>query len=326
MGYLIFMRLIKFYQLKIPNYRSRILIIMDALVISGGGSKGAFAGGVADFLLNHCGKEYHTFVGTSAGSLIAPLLALGKIEKLKEVFTTVKNRHVFSTNPFIVKKKDGVFHTKINHFNTLRMFLLRRKTFGETKNLRKLIERTLTKADFNLLRAGHKEVIVTVTNLTNGKVEYKSIHECSYDDFCDWMWASSNVVPFMSLVVKNGMEYAGGGFGNYLPVKAAIERGAKEIDAIVLRPQKLIVNNMPSENAFGVLLKTFDFMLNQIGDDDILITNLQSKVRKTRVNCYFTPRVLTENSFIFDPDQMAKWWKEGFEYAKTQSPACYQFD
>jgi predicted patatin/cPLA2 family phospholipase len=299
---------------------------MDALVISGGGSKGAFAGGVADFLMNYCGKEYKTFVGTSAGSLLAPLLALGKIDKLKEVFTSVQNKDVFSTNPFIVRKINGIFHTRINHFNTLRMFLMGRKTFGETKNLRKLIARTFTKSDYNLLRASHKEVIVTVTNLTSGLVEYKSVHGCSYDDFCDWMWASSNVVPFMSLVTKNGMEYADGGFGNYLPVKAAIERGAREIDAIVLRPQNLTVKNMPSENPFGVLLKTFDFMLNQIGNDDILITNLQSRVRRTTVNCYFTPRVLTENSFIFEPEQMSGWWKEGFEYAKSQSPSCYQFE
>lgn len=299
---------------------------MDALVISGGGSKGAFAGGVAEFLLNHCEKEYKMFVGTSAGSLLVPLLALGKVDKLKQVFSNVRNKDVFSTNPFIVRKKDGIIHTKINHFNTLKMFMMGKKTFGETKNLRKLIEKTLTKPEYKQLRNGHKDVIVTVTNLTCGDVEYKSIHECSYDDFCDWMWASSNVVPFMSLVVKDNMEYADGGFGNYLPVKAAIERGAREIDAIVLRPKELNVKNLPSENAFGVLLKTFDFMLNQIGNDDILISNLQSRVRRTSVNCYFTPRILTENSFVFEPEQMATWWREGFEFGRSQSPACYKYE
>ena len=38
---------------------------MKALVISGGGSKGAFAGGVAQYLMRNQGREYDIFVGTS---------------------------------------------------------------------------------------------------------------------------------------------------------------------------------------------------------------------------------------------------------------------
>ena len=53
-----------------------------ALVISGGASKGAFAGGVAQFLCEQ-NKEYRFFVGSSTGSLLVPLLAIGKIERLK---------------------------------------------------------------------------------------------------------------------------------------------------------------------------------------------------------------------------------------------------
>ena len=42
---------------------------MKALVISGGGSKGAFAGGVAQYLIKDCQKKYDIFIGTSAGWL-----------------------------------------------------------------------------------------------------------------------------------------------------------------------------------------------------------------------------------------------------------------
>ncbi|MDG2443864.1 MAG: patatin-like phospholipase family protein, partial [Flavobacteriaceae bacterium] len=38
-----------------------------ALVISGGGSKGAFAGGVAEYLLKEKKKTYDIFLGTSTG-------------------------------------------------------------------------------------------------------------------------------------------------------------------------------------------------------------------------------------------------------------------
>ena len=62
---------------------------MKALVISGGGSKGAFAGGVAEYLVKVCKYQYDIFIGSSTGSLLVPLLSIGEIEKLKKIFTTV---------------------------------------------------------------------------------------------------------------------------------------------------------------------------------------------------------------------------------------------
>ena len=58
---------------------------MRAIVISGGGSKGAFAGGVAQYLIERQQRDYDLFVGTSTGSLLLIHLALQKIEKLHSV-------------------------------------------------------------------------------------------------------------------------------------------------------------------------------------------------------------------------------------------------
>jgi predicted patatin/cPLA2 family phospholipase len=43
---------------------------MRALVISGGGSKGAFAGGVAEHLIRVQGRKYDLYLGSSTGSLL----------------------------------------------------------------------------------------------------------------------------------------------------------------------------------------------------------------------------------------------------------------
>lgn len=48
---------------------------MNALVISGGGSKGAFAGGVAQYLIEELNKDYQLYLGTSTGSLLVSHLA-----------------------------------------------------------------------------------------------------------------------------------------------------------------------------------------------------------------------------------------------------------
>src|SRR5690606_7437016 len=187
---------------------------MRALVISGGGSKGAFAGGVAQYLLEVEKKEYDIFVGTSTGSLLIPHLANGNVEKIHNIYTNVTQRSIFSNNPFVVKKKDGREYVTINHLNVIWQLIKRKRTFGESKNLRKNISRNFSEDDFELLKRKKKEVVVTVSNLSKNRVEYKSINDFKYQDFCDWIWISCNYVPFMSLAEKNGFEYADGGFGS----------------------------------------------------------------------------------------------------------------
>lgn len=73
---------------------------MRALVISGGGSKGVFAGGVAQYLINELHHNYDLFVGTPTGSLLISHLALNKVEKIKEVFTSVNQDSIFSSCPY----------------------------------------------------------------------------------------------------------------------------------------------------------------------------------------------------------------------------------
>jgi NTE family protein len=83
---------------------------MKALVISGGGSKGAFAGGLAEYLITVCKQDYKIFIGSSTESLLVPLLSIGEIEKLKMVFTTVTQNDIFNNCPFLLKK--GEVYTK----------------------------------------------------------------------------------------------------------------------------------------------------------------------------------------------------------------------
>ena len=116
-----------------------------ALVISGGGSKGAFAGGVAQYLMKKENRNYDLFLGTSTGSLMVSHLALGKLDELKELYTNVNQSTIFSNNPFKIKKVSGEKVVSIKHFNVLFNFLKGRKTFGESKNLRRLIKKEITK-------------------------------------------------------------------------------------------------------------------------------------------------------------------------------------
>ena len=293
---------------------------MRALVISGGGSKGAFAGGVAEQLINERGIDYDIFVGSSTGSLLIPHLSLGNIDKIKGIYTNVTQDDIYSTCPFNIKfSDDRNLKVSINHFNTIKMFLKGKKTFGETEALRRTISKTVSAEDFQLIQDSKKKVIVTVSNISRTRVEYKYASDCEYEDFLDWMWASCSFIPFMSLVEKNNYEYADGGFGNYIPIEEAISLGASVVDVIVLNPRRRPQSIIKSSNPFDLLLKSFMFMQKQIAYDDVLMGHLQSIYNKdVKVNFIFTPRLLTPHAFFFDPEQMCEWWKEGVEYARTQ--------
>jgi len=289
-----------------------------ALVISGGGSKGAFAGGVAQYLIQNLGVNYDMFVGSSTGSLLISHLAAGNIEEIKNLYSSTSQPDVFSINPFRIKKKHGYTTVAIKHRNTIKSFLKGSKTFGESKNLLKLVKNNITETMYNDVRS-KKELVVTVSNLTRNKVEYKSNTEENYLDFCDWIWASCNYVPFMSILEKNGCQYADGGFGSLVPISEAIKRGAKEIDVIVLETEINYINRIPAKNPFTVLFDTFDFLIEHVEKHNITIGKLLAEQKKVKLNFYYTPMVLTTNSLVFDPNQMKKWWQDGYSYAQKRS-------
>ena len=292
---------------------------MKALVISGGGSKGAFAGGVAQHLIQEEKKEYDLFIGTSTGSLMVTHLALGKVEELKDIYSNVDQSTIFSSCPFRIKKFRGHQIVSINHRTTLRNFLRGSKTFGESGNLRKMIERQVTNEHLKEVLERKKKLLVTVSNLTLNQIEFKALEEESFSDFRDYIWGSSNFVPFMSLLTKNSCEYADGGFANLVPIREAIRRGATEIDAIVLETEVPQLNRLPSRNPFDLITHLFNFMLIHIEKSNISIGKLEAENQNVKLNMFYTPTVLTTNSLIFDRERMRRWWKQGYEYARKKN-------
>lgn len=291
---------------------------MRALVISGGGSKGAFAGGVAQYLIQEKKRNYDLFLGTSTGSLLIPHLAAGNIQKIYDIYTNVTQRKIFSINPFIVKKKEGREYVTINYLNTIWQFIRQRRTFGESKALRRNIRKNFSHRDFDELKNNVKDVVVTVSNLSRNRVEYKSIHEFEYDDFCDWIWISCNYIPFMSLAKKDGFEYADGGLGCVVPIREAIKRGATEVDAIILEAENMEYNKVLGKNPFSLMVNLFGFLLDQVEYHDIVEGKLAALNKKVKLNIYYTPTKLTENSLVFNRKAMTQWWQQGYEYAEKR--------
>lgn len=292
---------------------------MRALVISGGGSKGAFAGGVAQYLLEQEGHHYDLFLGTSTGSLLIPYLALGKAERIHALYTSVNQDKIFNVNPFVIKKKNGIDMVSINHFNVIKQFFKGKRTFGESHALLDYIKKNFPISEFQELKEKGTDVIVTVTNISLNRVEYKSIKDYDYNEFCQWIWISCNYIPFMSLVSKDGFEYGDGGFSSLVPIREAINRGATEVDVIILETETKLEPKIIGKNPFSLIVDLFQTLLDQVEKHNITIGKLAAKNKDAKLNLYYTPTHLTDNALIFNKEQMKEWWDQGYEYAKNRS-------
>jgi len=289
-----------------------------ALVIGGGGSKGAYAGGVIQYLLEDQKKDYDLYVGTSTGSLLAPLTSIRELKSLKKGYTSITSDDIFSLNPF---NEDG----GVNKWNAFKRFLLRKKTLGETDNLRKLIKTYFKEKHFEKLYKSDKEVIAVVANLTDKRPEYKSSNDNKYEDFVDWLWASCNAPIFTSIVEKDDNQYADGAIYEHIPVQVAIENGATEIDVIVLSPEGFgVVKRSKVDSILQYFFRLMDIMQRKIAKDNIDLNKLNSQGREISIHIYYTPYRLTENSLIFDKEQMNSWWDEGYINAKSGNVKKYK--
>jgi NTE family protein len=220
------------------------------LVVSGGGARGAWGVGVVSVLYQMNGG-YRAVFGTSTGSLMAPFIILQKFDELEQIYGNISQSDIFNQNPFKLTCDCTNFtaSTKIRGFKAVVRFIFGKKTFGESKNLLKLIHQKLTQDDYNLLidyyHAYQAMFAVAVTNTRTGNVEIKTDtgytkSRDDYDRLCRWIWASANEPIFMSYVRMDSSYYVDGGVREVIPIQDALQYAISnsQIDSV-----EVIVNN-----------------------------------------------------------------------------------
>lgn len=277
-----------------------------ALVISGGGSFGAFAGGLATKMYE---KEYRwsRFYGTSTGALLNTLIAPNEYELLKQVYTNVENKDIFSKPPFNQKGR-------LNILRALLQTIRGKTSIGNASNLLKLIKRTYTeKIHDNTINSG-KVVCACVTNYTKGRSEFAYNINLPYDKFVLHTFASASVPLAMDLVKISGDEYMDGGVMEHVPLQQAINDGADVVDVIVLRPNySEVPDNWKSNNVLNVTMRSIDLMMKEISESDLVLGRLKNTYNKNvQINIFYIPNDLKGNSLVFDKKMMKEWWDYGY--------------
>lgn len=288
--------------------------VKNALIISGGGTRASWGAGFAKGLAES-GKEYEIIGGTSAGALIMSSVALNQFEELETLFNTITNDDVYNVNPI---KSNGKIKTLKSFWRTIFGY----SSIGESKNLRKLIEKIFTKKDYQELIELQKEIFCVVTNLNNSEASIKTNKNTTYTDLLDWIWASASVPVLMAPVEKDSQIWADGGLIDNVPIDEAIIEGSKHIDIIALfaeEPAKWEYSN----KLHDIVGRTSKIVISSTFRDNIIIGQLMSQLEEgTVLNIHYMSREdadFLSNLYSFDNTFLSEGFQRGYEAFKNET-------
>jgi predicted acylesterase/phospholipase RssA len=283
-----------------------------ALIISGGGARGAWGVGVAKGLVEHEQKSYTTVIGTSTGSLMGPLVLAERFDELVSAYTSVTQKDIFNVNPFNssggIKVIPAAFRVITN-----------KKTLGESLPLKNLIRQFFTVDLFNELRNTNKIFGATVVSLTTAATAVKILKDNSYNDNVDWIWASANNPVFMSLLEKDNELWTDGGLKDYASISYVLEHNlADEIDVILHTTPSILDRNYTEVNSvFDFLFRVIDVFGADVIQNDIENAKLRVQLQnEVAINFYYMKQSqvdLIGNNLTFDKSKMTQILNEGFD-------------
>jgi NTE family protein len=254
-----------------------------ALVISGGGSKGAYAVGVVKQMQQLFPTLiFDIFVGTSTGSLIVPLAAIDEIALLEEIYTT---------------QGEGTIVKKLRIGDRLAT-----DSVFDANPLWNLINRHFTDARYNELIASGKKLYINTTCLQTEDVvvftnDVSAVSKEAYvvrqianaDHFRRAIMASACQPVFMPTIQINknlpgnaekDFQYVDGGVREYAGIEMAIDAGAEEIFTILLSSGKADTDNKQLKDLFSILERSIDIFSTDIGKNDLLIPGQYNEALK----------------------------------------------
>ena len=100
-----------------------------------------------------------------------------------------------------------------------------------------------------------------------------------------------------------------------MPIRYEIQQGATDGDAITLEAGNIEHNDVLVKDPFSLMINLFGFLLDQVEYHDVVEGKLAAMNKQVKLNTYYTPIQLTENSLVFNKKAMTSWWQKGFEYA-----------
>ncbi len=277
-------------------------MVKRALIVSGGGSKGAYAVGAVDYMVSTLGLEFDVIGGTSTGALISPMVMTGDINVLVDVYSNVNTSDILT-------ERTGLGN------------ILKTSSLYRVEPLLKLLSKNIdqSKAD-TIINSQTKQMFLTTVSLQDGNTVYfytgpdpKHTKDDCLVRITDRSMlirsalASACIPVFMPPVEipKNPdpyKQYLDGGVRDVAPLKMAVQQQIDEVYVVLLSPSERVSEKKRYKSVVNILLRTID-MLGR----EVLLNDLGYVDRfKEALNYVQLVKQATREKFNLSDDQVDK--------------------
>ncbi len=208
---------------------------MKAIVLSGGGSKGAYQMGVWK-ALKKLNIKYDIVTGTSVGAINGALMVQGEYHKAIKLWKELSFELLFG-------KKD--FQDVKNITDVYKVYAKNIVTSGgiNPKELEQILRLVIKEKKVRNSKINYGMVTVKVPKF---KALYLSKDKIPNGKLVDYLMASATCFPAFQMKKINGESYIDGGFYDNMPINLAIKMGADEIIAVDL--EAIGVKKLPKKD------------------------------------------------------------------------------
>ena len=236
---------------------------MKALVLGGGGARGAWQVGVLRHLYLNEQNKYDIISGVSVGALNAAFLSMfdrgGELDayrRLEMVWMGLKDDNIYK------KWHWGLFG---------KLPAAWKPSTYNTEPLRDLVSMYLQLE----IHGDHTLSIGAVERSSGEYISWNSKEHDFYEHLADYVMASAAVPGLFPPVQVHGCEFLDGGVRELAPVRDAVNLGATELDIVV--PSVGIKESTPKNRTLKNVLRAVQIMMHEIDINDVNIPSLAGK-------------------------------------------------
>ncbi len=253
-----------------------------ALVVSGGGSRGAFAVGVIKDLIEIYQVRFNAMIGTSTGALIIPLAAAGEIHSLVKLYTTVTDDDIYIR----YNLGDRINRSAVFSFEPLTEKI---KTIY-TDNFFERLKRGGTDIYLTTACLQTQELVVFTTAEHPPENSYYTVRKLENgEQFRRAVLASASQPVLLPPVKVNKLvqgepfpeyQFVDGGVREFAGVGIAMDTKASEIFTVLTNTQPPVHERESFESLLPMLMRTIDLFITDVADNDLYVPNLYNDALK----------------------------------------------
>ncbi len=220
-----------------------------ALVLSGGGSRGAYEIGVWR-ALRELDERFSMVTGTSVGALNGAVIAQGNDELAERLWCELETSHVFDV------PLDETLPAPKKWRAIIRLFSKAAVAQGGagTGTLRRLLETHIREEQ---VRGSPLDFGLVTVQMNTLKPCYVWKGDIQQGRLVDYLLASCSLFPAVHPQEIDGVKYIDGGYGDNMPVRMAVDRGATKIIAVNMDALGVIRKDKAFENCDIRTIKSY---------------------------------------------------------------------